>query len=220
MVVLTVGGISQGRSPWSYTEDMVKAQVGASMQLYERILDEPPPAERPAPGTVPGNADRADPTADPTAGTTPEWTAKIVRLLVGVFPGMMVMGALLVAWANFLVVRFVVDRGGRLGLTPDLQRWRAPEPMVWLVIASGFMMFLPLNGPGLIGLNGLLILGLVYFFQGLSILSFWMDKKSMPTFFRVFVYVLIALQQGLTLIVAALGLFDMWFDFRKLRKAA
>ncbi|MEJ2284026.1 MAG: DUF2232 domain-containing protein [Desulfobacterales bacterium] len=67
-----------------------------------------------------------------------------------------------------------------------------------------------------IGINGLLILMTIYFFQGMAIVSFYFDKKGLPRFVRVFLYTLIALQQLILLAVIGLGFFDLWVNFRRL----
>ena len=68
----------------------------------------------------------------------------------------------------------------------------------------------------IIGLNGLLILMTIYFFQGIAIASYFFEKKNFPRPLRFFLYTLIAIQQAVLLIVIGLGLFDMWADFRRL----
>jgi uncharacterized protein YybS (DUF2232 family) len=68
----------------------------------------------------------------------------------------------------------------------------------------------------LFGINGLLILMTIYFFQGIAIISFYFEKKRFPRLLRIVLYSLIALQQIVLLIVVGLGFFDMWLNFRKL----
>jgi len=79
-------------------------------------------------------------------------------------------------------------------------------------------LFLPNAAVKIIGLNGLLILMSVYFFQGIAIVSFYFNKKQFPRVVRIFLYTLIAIQQLVLLAVIGLGFFDMWFNFRKLGK--
>jgi len=99
-----------------------------------------------------------------------------------------------------------------------LNLWKAPEYLVWGVIGCGLALFLPHTAIKVIGINGLLILMTVYFFQGIAIVSFYFDKKRLPRFVRVFLYTLIALQQLILLAVIGLGFFDLWANFRRLGK--
>jgi uncharacterized protein YybS (DUF2232 family) len=52
----------------------------------------------------------------------------------------------------------------------------------------------------------------------MAIVSFYFEKKQVPRFFRILLYTLIALQQLALIAVIGIGLFDMWFNFRKLEK--
>jgi uncharacterized protein YybS (DUF2232 family) len=52
------------------------------------------------------------------------------------------------------------------------------------------------------------------------VVGYFFKIKRIPFFFKILFYVLILIQQYLLLVVAALGLFDLWADFRKLIKPA
>jgi uncharacterized protein YybS (DUF2232 family) len=138
-------------------------------------------------------------------------------MLVRVIPGLTAMSALFVAWINVLLGRSLLEsRGLPAPAFGRLNRWKAPEPLVWAVIGCGLMLLIPAPFFRIVGINGLMILLTVYFFQGIGIVSFFFDKKSFPRPLRVVLYALIALQQALALIVIAMGFFDMWLNFRKL----
>jgi uncharacterized protein YybS (DUF2232 family) len=78
------------------------------------------------------------------------------------------------------------------------------------------MLIIPERTVKLFGINGLLILMTIYFFQGIAIISFYFEKKRFPRLLRIVLYSLIALQQVVLLVVVGLGFFDMWLNFRKL----
>ena len=63
----------------------------------------------------------------------------------------------------------------------------------------------PEHSVKLFGINGLLILMTIYFFQGIAIISFYFEKKHFPRLLRIVLYSLIALQQIVLLIVVGLG---------------
>ena len=77
-----------------------------------------------------------------------------------------------------------------------------------------------LSGLKLFGSNLLLVLGTVYFFQGLAIVAFYFERWRVPLFVRGFVYAVFFLGRVVSMGVAVLGLFDVWFDFRKHHKQA
>jgi uncharacterized protein YybS (DUF2232 family) len=147
--------------------------------------------------------------------------AHIEYVLVRIIPGLIVMSTLFVSWVSILLARSVLT--ARNLVFPDfgrLNRWQSPEILVWGVIASGVLLFVPVKILKMLGLNGLLILMMVYFFQGIAIAAYFFEKKRFPRLLRVFLYSLIALQQFVVLIVIAFGFFDVWADFRKIGKSA
>ena len=146
---------------------------------------------------------------------------KIQQVLVTIVPALISASTLFVAWVSILLAKPVLI--SRSLYYPDfgpLNLWKAPEYLVWGVIGCGLALFLPLTAIKVVGINGLLILMTVYFFQGIAIVSFYFDKKGLPRFVRVFLYTLIALQQLILLAVIGLGFFDLWVNFRRLDKQA
>jgi len=138
-------------------------------------------------------------------------------VLVRILPSLAAATTLFVAWTNLIAARPIMVRRG-LGY-PDfgrLNHWRAPEPLVWGVIGCGLLVLIPDMGIRLIGVNGLLVLLTVYFFQGIAVVSFYFEKKALPRTIRVVLYAMIAFQQLFLLVVVCIGLFDMWINFRKL----
>jgi uncharacterized protein YybS (DUF2232 family) len=144
---------------------------------------------------------------------------KIQTVLVSIIPSLTIASTLLVIWINILLARVLLKR--KLGFHPDYEKlnlWQAPDFLVWFLIGCGGLMLFPAGVSKLIGLNGLLILMTIYFFQGMAIVSFFFEKKQIPRFFKILLYSLIAIQQLVLLAVIGIGLFDMWLNFRKLEK--
>jgi uncharacterized protein YybS (DUF2232 family) len=118
----------------------------------------------------------------------------------------------------FLCRRFPERRSGWLSV--DLFReWKGPDSLVWGLIACGFVLLVPgLELARILAVNLLLIIGASYFAQGLAVIAFFYHKNNVPRFLRAITYVLILFQQIFTLLVVGLGLFDLWGDFRRLKK--
>jgi uncharacterized protein YybS (DUF2232 family) len=95
--------------------------------------------------------------------------------------------------------------------------WACPDRLVWGLIAAGFLLLTRVPPLVTISLNLLIILLTIYFLQGVAIISFWFKKKNLPMGLRVLGYIMIGLVQFLPFVVAAVGLFDIWGDFRKMR---
>jgi uncharacterized protein YybS (DUF2232 family) len=143
----------------------------------------------------------------------------ILYVMLRILPAIAIVSTLLVVWSNLVVARRLL-RSRQLHC-PDfgtLNEWKAPEPFVWVAIASGILLLVPHNGLKLLGVNGLIVMMTVYFFQGIAIVSFYFEKKQFPRLLRGILYGLIAIQQLVLLLVIALGFFDMWIDFRRITK--
>jgi uncharacterized protein YybS (DUF2232 family) len=125
----------------------------------------------------------------------------------------------LIAWLNLLLARhFCWVHRVALPPWPAWNRWKSPEVLVWPLIAAGFMVLVSNQTLTLIGLNLLIVLGAVYLLHGLAIVAFYFEKWKLPSIVRGIGYGLIFLQQLVSLVVMALGLFDLWLDFRRLTK--
>jgi uncharacterized protein YybS (DUF2232 family) len=145
---------------------------------------------------------------------------QIVEMMLRLLPALLLLSFAFIVLINILYLgrRFPARRPQWISL-PHLREWKAPEPLVWGLIASGFALFLP--GAGVlsaVALNLLLVIGACYFAQGLAVIAYFFNKNNVPRFLRGLTYVLIIFQQIFTLLVVGLGLFDLWGDFRRLGK--
>ncbi len=143
--------------------------------------------------------------------------ASITRALIGILPALAAVGLLFAGWVNLLAARRLLARWepayadfGALNL------WKSPDFLVWAVIGAIALMLLPGHTTRLLALNGLMVLAIIYFFQGIAVTSFYLEKKGVPLLLRAMIYALIALQQIFVLLVVAIGFFDVWANFRRL----
>jgi uncharacterized protein YybS (DUF2232 family) len=140
------------------------------------------------------------------------------KMVIRILPALTVTTTLFVIWVNLLLGRHLLKSRhmpypayGRLNL------WRAPDYLVWGVIGCGLLMLVPDGFAKIIGLNGLITLMMIYFFQGVAIVSFFFEKKQVPRFAKVLLYALLILQEVL-LVVIVIGFIDVWANFRKVEK--
>ena len=133
-----------------------------------------------------------------------------------IFPSLIIITSTLIVWANFLLGKQIL---GKAGITwpnlPALARWKAPELIIWIFIISGGLFFVPHKDINFFSLNIFLVACFIYLLQGLAIVSFFFQNRKVPLFFRYLFYFLIAVQQFLMIPIIAVGLFDIWIDFRK-----
>lgn len=141
----------------------------------------------------------------------------IVKGFISIFPALIVISSVFIIWANLLLGRHYLFRFGLFykGFQ-SLARWKVSDIVIWIFIVSGALLFLPQKDINFLSLNIFLIVCFVYLLQGLAIVSVLFQVKNVPGIFRYLFYFLIAVQQILMIPIAIMGLFDIWFDFRKL----
>jgi len=140
----------------------------------------------------------------------------MTRAILLVLPAVIAVMIVQVVWINILAAREIFRRNALpfpdLG---DLSRWKADERLIWLLIASGGAILAPIAPMRAIGWNLFIICLLAYLLQGLSIVSFYLKWYKIPRFLRFLTYIVILLYQFVLIVVAAIGIFDLWLDFRK-----
>ena len=137
-------------------------------------------------------------------------------VLIRIFPALVIASTLFIIWTSLMLAKPLLKTKNLF--YPDfgqLNLWKTPEYLVWIAIACGILLLIPDRAVRLMGINGIIILMTIYFFQGMAIVSFYFAKKQFPRLLRFFLYSLIAIWQVILLIVVILGFFDIWFNFRK-----
>lgn len=134
------------------------------------------------------------------------------------FPALLITSIICTVWLNIVVGQWLLKRRDPSRTNrEDLKNWRLPELLVWPVILAGVMLLVPQERLNTLGLNAGLVLLVLYLSQGLAIVSSLMQKWSLPLVIRAITYSLLFLQVYGIGFVAALGLADVWLDFRKPR---
>lgn len=146
---------------------------------------------------------------------------KLTTFVLRILPALMILSIWLEGLVNaFLFARItnrIAQSNDRFVMRPELSAWICPDWLIWAGILGGFLIVTKISFLVTIGLNTVILLLAIYFLQGIAIISFFFKKRNVPLGFRVMGYALIGIIQLLLLAVAALGVFDIWIDFRKLR---
>ncbi|MBU0481926.1 MAG: YybS family protein [Proteobacteria bacterium] len=138
------------------------------------------------------------------------------KLLPGIMPGLLFITMLNSIFCNLLLGQWLLHRFSRTNLPwPPFREWRLPEQMVVTVIAAGITFLLPVEFFKVLGLNLLFAAGTLYLFQGIAVLGTLLHKWSVPTALKVLVYLLILVQAYGVIMLAFLGVADIWVDFGK-----
>lgn len=141
--------------------------------------------------------------------------ASMGELMRRIYPGMLVVvgGALQLATLGLLALLL----RPRVLPGPVFARWRAPEQLIWALIAAGFAAMLGNGAVQTVALNLLVVLLPVYFLQGLAVFEYFFTRKGISWLWRGLSYLLLLLINPLPVIVTGVGVFDLWIDFRKKR---
>jgi uncharacterized protein YybS (DUF2232 family) len=196
LLVLAVAGLRRNMGPL----EMVYAYLLESLEATARIYTQA--------GAGPEKA-----------GEFQEYLNALKGGIALIYPSLMVVGSAFVVWLNVIMSRPLLRRGNLE--VPDfgaLDRWQSPEFMVWGVIAAGFSLFLSFSPLRLVAVNALVIMLAIYFFHGLAVLLFYLNKYRVPPWMRFGVYALVLLQQFLVIGVTVAGLFDQWLDLRRIHQ--
>lgn len=201
MIAALSGGLIYLFGSWSHIQDALREALRQNMEITLGVYDK-----------ISLSAESVE--------ILQQRAPQIIEVLLRIMPALAFAGFVTLILINlfFLLRRFPVQLSF-FASAGDLREWRAPEPLIWCFILSGFALFLPgWETVSTAALNLLLMIVVFYFFQGLSIIAYYFHHKHVPYFLRSLAYVLIVFEQIFTLLVVGLGLFDLWGDFRRLKK--
>jgi len=133
-----------------------------------------------------------------------------------IMPAMLGSFVLLITWFTMVVGNKLVLKSCGKASWVQYSHWQLPDRLIWVIILFGILTLISAYPLRKIGINGLILLSIVYCFQGMAIGVFFMHKWNIPVVFRVFFYVMIVFQSFGTVLLLFLGIADIWFNFRKL----
>jgi uncharacterized protein YybS (DUF2232 family) len=194
-VVLAIAGLSRNKTPMEVVLAYLQGSLDYTVLVYQ--------------GTGGGEV-------NPLRAR--QYVQLLTHILMKIYPALTTVGTGFVVWFN-VVVSKPLFRAGKLQYPQfgPMDRWAAPEHLIWGVIAAGFCLFLPVSQIRFVAVNVMIVLLAVYFFHGLSILLFFLSKYRVPLWIRLGVYALIVFQQIFAIVIVGAGLFDQWVDFRRIR---
>ena len=97
------------------------------------------------------------------------------------------------------------------------KRLRMPFPLIYLLIAGLVMFLIPMTK--VVGGNVLIALTGLFLIQGVAILDFYWGRMFRESRVLSFILIFAILLNSYVLgLIVLMGVFDMWFDFRKITK--
>jgi uncharacterized protein YybS (DUF2232 family) len=196
--MLVVVGLSRGAGPLEMVLGYLQSHLDAAIQST-------------------GDGDLASADAQALNAYVKAFMATISKI----YPSLMVIGTAFAIWLNVVIAKPLFRLGGLTYPQFDpMDRWQAPDRLVWGLIGSGFALLLSSEGIRFVALNVLIVILAIYLFHGLSIIVFFLNKYRVPSWIRLGIYFLIIVQQLFLAVLTFAGLFDQWIDFRKIHRRA
>ncbi len=139
-------------------------------------------------------------------------------LLKRLYPALVTAMLVIIAGFNLVLLKKSTAKTTATIVIGDFSSFRNPDLLVWVPIAAGCILLLPVSPITSPALNIVLIIAMLYFFQGMAVITSLFAKHSVPTLIRIFLYAMLIIQPYMLAVVACIGLFDLWIDFRTPKK--
>ncbi len=145
-----------------------------------------------------------------------EVTRGMRQAIPALLPGLLASALVITVWANMITCNSLVIRYYK-GVFPwgKYSTWKLPEQLVWVPITA---LTIIMTGIGDLQYTGgcmLLVSGLLYFFQGLAVFIALLERWNVPIYIKGILYFVLIIQSYGLLILALLGISDIWFNFRQ-----
>jgi uncharacterized protein YybS (DUF2232 family) len=144
------------------------------------------------------------------------------NFIIKILPSWIICVEIFLIFLDYLVVRIYAVQKYNVndGMKP-FALWKLNENVVWLLIACLGIFAVDKNFHNdiifTVSLNGTFLLAVVYFIAGLAVVTFYLIKFSVPPFAQFFIYAIIVMWAVLSFIIILAGIFDTWFNFRKIK---
>lgn len=152
-------------------------------------------------------------------GFIAENAGEIVALMTGIAPSLVAVFALLTVALNMLVGRRIIRGNHAFGHVHNVARFRLPDVFVWAIVAGGTAFFadsyaLHTGWLKTAALNVLIVFGALYFFQGLAVIVYFLQGIRAPLVKTMAYVAIIFFFQTIGMLIVAVGVADVWADFR------
>ena len=196
LLLLLFWAVSSGSSPYASMIATFDASFEEAMQYYRQT----------------------ESMTTETLAMLEETLTQMKVLLPIIVPAILGSTILLICCLTMVMGNRLVGRFCGRQVWPQFRLWHLPERLIWLGILSAVLVFLPIAGLRMLSVNLLILVGVIYSFQGLAVFVFFLHKWNVSVLLRSFLYVLVFFQSIGTVLLLLFGVADVWFDFRKLRQ--
>lgn len=193
-------GLTDGPSPLQVTLESLEQSMAAALGQLE------PAAEN-------GADAPAAPLSDQELAAAYD---NLQRFISRAWPALFTISFISLVWLNLVASHWLLRRKDpALTPWPEFKYWRLPEHFVVVAALALVLLLVRLEPLATIGLNGSLIMGMLYFMQGLGIMSALLVYWNVPPLLRGICYALVLMQIYGLLLLALLGMADIRLNFRQ-----
>jgi uncharacterized protein YybS (DUF2232 family) len=142
-------------------------------------------------------------------------TTLVREIIPQLLPGLLASLVTITVWMNMVLVNYFTGRLTGEAPWGSYTTWKLPEQLVWLPIAA---IMVVLFGKGFLQDAGswlLALAALLYFFQGMAVFIVLLERWRVPLFVRIILYFILIVQSYGLILLAILGLSDVWLNIRK-----
>ena len=147
-----------------------------------------------------------------------EATATMRETIPRMLPGLLSVTVVFTVWLNMVLINGLCGRLTSIAPWGAHATWRLPDHLVWLPIGAVVLALFGQSSLQNASSWLIMISGTLYFFQGLAVLMALLERWRVPPFVRMILYFVVFFQTYGLMLIAVLGLIDVWCNFRKTKE--
>ncbi len=145
--------------------------------------------------------------------------SEMLKVIFLLLPAFLIIFSWISIWLSFIFLKKISKKTNLFfyGIKENLLLWRSSDYFLLLPITGIIISIFSVGIFKYIGYNIILLSSSVYLIQGLTILSFFLNKFNINIFLRILGYAIIFIfSNPIIIFIILTGIFDMWFNFRKI----
>jgi uncharacterized protein YybS (DUF2232 family) len=144
-----------------------------------------------------------------------------IKTMAMTIPAGMIIGSAFFAHINYVVAIRILKRiGTEIEGLPPLKMVRLPKSFfmgtLLIAVLTSITQYMGIVNFETLVINEILIFQLIYFVQGLAVVSYFLNHFKIKKILRIFIYMLLILSGSGVFMIAVMGLIDVLFNLRKL----
>lgn len=149
--------------------------------------------------------------------------SNLYNYFVSILPALLIIVSLITSYVNYYLSIVVLRRSGlAIRDNPRFSRFRLPNNFIFGSLLMFLVVYLLSGIDGVptdtIRYNLIFLIGALLLIQGLSVVDFLLVRKNIHIILRIIIIGMILFAPPLITLLFIIGIIDLLFDFRKLRK--